>query len=675
MKKISPLEHDEITSDLFKDKRRGINLALEALWRNRHNQIPEKLSQIELLEAKCLQYDDPNGLLNCQIIKGQLLVFMGQSEEALEIGKKSLEQFKAMRLSNPEYKSVFELRAHNFLGAASMMSGRYGDCLEYWNQGILMVSNMDEDPIVVNILHNLAELYRGILYDAERALELYNNAIEWAIKFSLPIEYMLKAGRALCLAQIGRVDEARHCLSQILSESSSIIEGLPTVLKLLYFQFVAHTYLECQEYNLSLQYANQGLEELGEGGDSFRKLNYKLIVARSYVGLHLPLKALETSQYFLELELESKHDGLLMFIYKVMAQSFGELGQWKDQAHYANLCVQVTEREFKERMDRQAGIASAQAKQHLLQKDLEIHQLRNVALKEKSDALEKTAWELSQTLNELILMQQRLVESEKLAALGRVVSGVAHEINTPLGVACSSLSYLEGLLSEDYNENRFNSLGKCESCLLKENADDAKQALDLLDQSLKKVSNIVSRFREISAKHAVHEKAKFDVLDLLTFSKQMALTINKPFYKHKLVQPKVMIHMNTAESSESIEIYSYPSVWQDITIELITNAIMHNSDNPNDLEINITFEMTRTLKDDNILNRIKLVVADNGLGIPIDFQPQVFEPFSRVARHKDHMGLGLHSLHNLVIELLDGDIRLDANEQGTTRFIVEAILK
>ncbi|WP_051227499.1 sensor histidine kinase [Oceanospirillum beijerinckii] len=265
----------------------------------------------------------------------------------------------------------------------------------------------------------------------------------------------------------------------------------------------------------------------------------------------------------------------------------------------------------------------------------------NQSLEEKVDQRTK---ELQKALLTLNKAQQQLIESEKMAALGNLVAGIAHEVNTPLGVAITSQSYLADQFKELCQQMDQETLTKEGLLQFRE---DMAEALPLLYSNLTRAAELIQNFKRIAADQ--HED-RADTITLDKYYKQVVSTLH-PLLKEQAVDITLDI--------PGINIYTYPSAHAQILSNLIKNSVMHGfADTPGEHLIQLHGQLTDHGKG------VKITYRDNGAGINEDTRKRIFEPFYTTARHKGAVGLGMSIVYNLIKQNLNGELELLNSEAG-----------
>ena len=288
----------------------------------------------------------------------------------------------------------------------------------------------------------------------------------------------------------------------------------------------------------------------------------------------------------------------------------------------------------------------AQKKEIENQRD-ELEDQRDYVLEQKEE-LEQQKEQLDQTLQVLQTTQKKLVDSEKMAALGSLVAGVAHEINTPVGIGIGASSSM--VTKTEQLEASFTSK-KMTMTELQAYLETTKQACDLIFSNLNRTAELVKSFKQVSVDNMTEQKRVFNLLE----------------YFHDIVRslgPKIKVRpINVViECPDNIVLNSYPSSYYQIITNLINNSLMHAFDENQEGEMKIIAEREN--------QNLKIVYSDNGKGIPKENLSKVFDPFF-TTNMQVGTGLGLNIIYNIINQQLGGEIILDSTiGEGATFTII-----
>lgn len=278
-------------------------------------------------------------------------------------------------------------------------------------------------------------------------------------------------------------------------------------------------------------------------------------------------------------------------------------------------------------------------------------QRQNVELEERvrqrTQALEGSNASLKEALDNLHETQEQLILTEKLAALGDLVAGVAHEINTPLGIAVTLSTHLEEVNRELRQAHQQGVLTKS---VFEEQLEDTAKAIALMSTNLQRASDLIASFKSLASDQHNGEERK---IDLGAYLEEILLSL-KPQLKgtrHELV-----MHL-----PRGLETRVNTGALSTVITNLFTNALVHGLREREAGHISVEIRRDGP----NLL----LMVADNGTGIPETIQDKVFMPFFTTGRQRGSTGIGLHLVYNAVVAELHGKIRFETSPEGTT-FIV-----
>jgi ligand-binding sensor domain-containing protein/signal transduction histidine kinase len=250
--------------------------------------------------------------------------------------------------------------------------------------------------------------------------------------------------------------------------------------------------------------------------------------------------------------------------------------------------------------------------------------------------------------------QQQLVEREKLAALGSLVAGVAHELNTPIGNSLVIASTLEDKTTEIELRQNSNVLRRSD---LAQFIDAAREASTLLMRSLRNAAELVNSFKQVAVDQASAKRRHFD---LHQASQEIVTTMKNQIRKAG--------HQVDLEMPDDIEMDSFPGPYGQVIINLINNALLHAFDGRSGGVIRLW--AVRLGPD-----RVRIVFQDDGAGIAVEHQARIFDPFFTTKLGQGGNGLGLSITYNIVTSLLDGSIRVDSAVGVGTRFTIDLPLK
>jgi signal transduction histidine kinase len=253
---------------------------------------------------------------------------------------------------------------------------------------------------------------------------------------------------------------------------------------------------------------------------------------------------------------------------------------------------------------------------------------------ERTAALSAANRELQDSLEEIRFIQRQLVESEKMAALGNLVAGISHEINTPIGISVTAASHLEDETRRVMQLMRDGRLSK--SALASYQA-DAIQSAQLILTNLRRASQLVRSFKQVAIDQSSEEAREFQ---LQPYLEEVLLSLGPALKKtHHQVQVRC---------PDDLVLYTYPGALSQILVNLVMNSLIHAFEGIEQGEIRIEC--------DRYGDEWLLLYRDNGKGMDEATRQRVFDPFFTTKRGHGGSGLGLHVVFNLVTQLLRGHI-------------------
>jgi len=277
-----------------------------------------------------------------------------------------------------------------------------------------------------------------------------------------------------------------------------------------------------------------------------------------------------------------------------------------------------------------------------------IHQAKAAAEDAREDAQRK-ATKLASSLNELRQAQTQLVESEKMASLGGLVAGIAHEINTPVGIGVTAASSLQERVTALREAFDAKTMKRSD---LQRFLDGAKEGTGILLGNLQRAAELVRSFKQVAVDQTSDSQRRFNMCDYLD---EVLLNLRPTLKKTK--------HEVRVDCPPNLEVTSYPGSLSQVLTNLVTNSLIHGFEDQPAGHIDIKVE-TRG-------ERLLFEYRDDGKGIPPDHLDKVFEPFFTTRRGQGGSGLGLHVVYNIVKQHLRGDIRCSSEPGKGTTFTID----
>ncbi len=265
---------------------------------------------------------------------------------------------------------------------------------------------------------------------------------------------------------------------------------------------------------------------------------------------------------------------------------------------------------------------------------------------QRTAELKNSNLNLRSTLQQLQQAQKQLVEADKMAALGSLVAGVAHEINTPLGNSLTAASLIKDetqRLQQRFDENTL------KRSHLQDHIQVATESIDIIYTNTARAAQLVQSFKQVAVDQSSDDRRVFQVLPYI----EEILFSLRPQLKN--TRHQVIVH-----GDKSLSIDSYPGAFSQIITNLVMNSLQHGFHDKNAGVITIAAERV----DEHLLLRY----ADNGCGMRQKQLRRIFDPFYTTRRGQGGSGLGAHIVFNLVTQHLNGQIACSSEPENGLRF-------
>ncbi len=264
-------------------------------------------------------------------------------------------------------------------------------------------------------------------------------------------------------------------------------------------------------------------------------------------------------------------------------------------------------------------------------------------------AIENKSAELEAAVDELEEAQSELIQSAKMAALGELVAGVTHEINTPIGVSVTAASHLNDVVSDvraaleqgNLSKNRFERF-------LKECEDSTQIVLN----NLYRGADLIRSFKLVAVDQSHNSSREYDVGEYLN---EIRHSVSGPLRQAGLTME--------IDGPADFKIEGDPGLLAQVVTNLVMNAILHAYDPGDGGKISIRYASNR--------GNLSLEFADDGKGIAAIDLPKIYNPFFTTKRGKGGSGLGLHIIYSIVTREMGGTIQCDSAVGEGTRFLIE----
>ena len=267
----------------------------------------------------------------------------------------------------------------------------------------------------------------------------------------------------------------------------------------------------------------------------------------------------------------------------------------------------------------------------------------------RTQALRDSNQGLLDALEQVHQYQSQVIQSEKMASLGQMVAGVAHEVNTPIGLGVTASTMMSDRIDDMKVELEAQTLSakKLEKFL-----DESKQNTQIIYRNLSRAADLISSFKQVAVD-------------------QSADTIRNVKFKAFLHEIVMSLHPTLKQSKHDVVIHCDPDIEADtkpgpinqIIINLIMNSIIHGFENIDAGVIEISIALKR--------NQCQIKLSDNGKGIEEKIKQKIFDPFVTTKRGEGGSGLGMHLVYNLVTQALNGNIEVESELGHGAHFTIQ----
>lgn len=273
--------------------------------------------------------------------------------------------------------------------------------------------------------------------------------------------------------------------------------------------------------------------------------------------------------------------------------------------------------------------------------------LKSALLREE---LEKRTLALELSIFDLGRARNKLVETEKLAALGELVAGIAHEINTPVGIGVTAVS----TMAESVRRLR-EALESRSARAIREEVETLEEGTDIALRNLYRANQLIESFKQIAVDQSYEERRTFELGAYLhDIVRSLAPRLRPNRHKVKIHCP------------EPIELTSYPGAFSQIMSNLILNSIIHGFEERQHGQISISCS--------RVDDHVEIDYRDNGAGMPPAVREKIFLPFFTTKRGQGGTGLGMNIVYNLTTQRLQGSIECESILNDGVRFLIKTPL-
>lgn len=434
---------------------------------------------------------------------------------------------------------------------------------------------------------------------------------------------------------------------------------------------LGRVYFAKNELDKAEQFLNLAIERLTKQNAKSKALMPKIELARMFISQNQPLKAEKILE---EVVLLSKDYKKLSTLKEALTEIAtlkrlkGDFESALSSLDERNIVVQqIAERKSSIGLAHMVSQTELQTKEMALQQLEQEHQLAmSVAKSERQIGLilllsfmiltsitsfflyrlNRKKLQLQNLLTRLKRTQDKLVESEKMRAMTTLVSGMAHQLNTPLGLVITANSSLQSQVEVLTNKLTDKSLTQTQ---LSQFLNESNELINLSQRNSERAAEMIQTFKMMSAKLQMNERRQFEVLG---------------FLRNKVPQIIRTYDLNIQYqiTGKEIVISSYSSVLLKVINQFIENSVRHGFEEIETPLIKISVDIK--------LNEIEIHYSDNGVGIEQEKRSKIFDPFYTTRLSDGNLGLGLNIIYNSVVHIMHGQVECLGNDEGAHFLIV-----
>lgn len=275
-------------------------------------------------------------------------------------------------------------------------------------------------------------------------------------------------------------------------------------------------------------------------------------------------------------------------------------------------------------------------------------------VEERTRELHAKKEEAINALQQLKITQSQLINMEKYAAMGELVAGLAHEVNTPLSISMTSMEALQDQLDAvpDINSSGTTPADTgISGSAINELLQSLHENVSITITNLNQASDMISRFKQVTVDQASDQLRDFELGDYLT----SIISSLRPNYKYRPIQVDL-------DCPQAIYLSSHPGAISQIITNLMMNSLIHAFEEGQSGHIQISATQTA--------EQLQISYRDDGKGMSPEVVEQLFEPFFTTRREQGGSGMGTHVVHQLVTQALQGEISVSSTPELGTRYTI-----
>ncbi|RKZ34755.1 hypothetical protein DRQ33_01465 [bacterium] len=537
----------------------------------------------------------------------------------------------------------------NNLGIICRNTSKYEDALKYYGKSLEIKEKTDDARGIADTLTNISIIYKEI-NNFDKALQYQEEAL------SIFEDIGDKYGIALSLNNIGiihkRYDNPDTSLEYFrsalkifeeLKNKSGMVDALNNI---------ATSYQKLNNPVKALEYYKKSLGISEEIANQRKIALLSINIGNIYGELDDYESALKYIERGKELAQKIGLKTIIQSSYEMLTELYSAKQDFEKALEYHRLYTKIKDEILNEETSKQLTEMQVRYETERKEREAEIYRLKNVELAESNrklteanEKIERQKTELERTLDELRRTQKQLVESEKMASLGSLVAGVAHEINTPVGIGITAAS---SLMEDIKNFTELYNRDEITTSDFEEFVQSAYETAKLLLSNLQRTGNLIQSFKQISVDQFTEQRREFK---LKSYIDDIIVSL-KPKFAGKDIEL-------TIDCDEELTLNSYPGAFAQIFTNLIINSIIHGFRDRDSGEISIS------VKSDG--EKLSVSYSDNGVGISAENIPKIFDPFFTTNKQIG-TGLGLNIVYNIITQKLGGSIECKSQPKKETKF-------
>ncbi|QDA60520.1 ATP-binding protein [Hymenobacter jejuensis] len=464
----------------------------------------------------------------------------------------------------------------------------------------------------------------------------------------------------------------------------------------------AEVYSQQGDQTQALQHGSYARTLVRQNHDAFNLPSVELLLANSFLLTQRPDSAIALAQHALQLSQKTRTNGNISKASDILAQAYAAVGKFQDAYRYERLFVAYqdtlagaeTQRKTSDmrnsyELDKQrtqialldktrqlqaqtaarqraqllwllTGLGGLVALAGLLWRNIYIKQRANRHLNEKNEQIAQQRDDLTRTLAELKTTQAQLIQREKMASLGELTAGIAHEIQNPLNFV-NNFSEVSVELVDEFMDGPWQQLPEAEKLY-------ATELLDALTQNLQKITHHGRRADNIVKGMLQHSHGAPGQSEPTDFNALVAEHLSLAYQSFRAKNKTFTATLNCDFNAQVAQVTVVPQDIGRVLLNLYTNAFYALRQRQQRGEAGYTPELSVSTK--RLANQIQISVRDNGSGMSPEVQQKVFQPFFTTKPPGEGTGLGLSLSYDIITKGHNGTLTVSSEEGKGTEILI-----